>query len=282
MKLGSFTIGICDWSLRPSSTHELVTLLQEIGLSHVQLNLAPLLKIPDAAARAEVLKPLTDAGIGVTAGMICFEGENYASIAAIRRTGGFVPNDTWPARRQKAIDAAHFAADIGVGRVSTHVGFVPPSADSMYSQIVGRISDVATEFRKVGVDLLMESGQERATDLLQFINDLNCPNVGVNFDPANMILYGAGDPIEAIAMLGRHIRHVHVKDAIGSAQPTLEWGKEVPVGDGDVDLHAFLRSLVDVGYTGPLVIEREAGNNRVADISGAIDRLEAHLGERTE
>jgi len=282
MKLGSFTIGICDWSLRPSSTHELVTLLQQIGLSHVQMNLGPLLKVPEPAARAEVLKPLTDAGIGVTAGMISFEGENYASIASIRRTGGFVPNDTWPARRQRAIDAAHLAADIGVGRVSTHVGFVPPSADATYRQVVDRIGEVATEYRKFGIDLLMESGQERATDLLQFINDLNCPNVGVNFDPANMILYGAGDPIEAIEILGRHIRHVHVKDATSSPQPTLEWGKEVPVGDGDVDLHAFLRSLVDVGYAGPLVIEREAGNDRVRDIRAAIDRLEAHLGVGTE
>lgn len=279
MKLGSYTIGVCDWSLRPSSAHELVTMLDQLQLGHVQLKLATLLDVPDAAARAEMLRPLTDAGIEVTAGMIGFEGENYASIASIRRTGGFVPDETWPVRRGRAIDAARLAADIGVGKITMHAGFIPPSADGKYPAMVERLGELAAEYKRLGIELLMETGQERSNDLLQFINDLNATNVGVNFDVANLLLYGAGDPLEAIRTLGRHIRHVHIKDARISVQPGVEWGKEVAVGEGDVEIHSVLRALTDVGYTGPLIIERETGKDRVEDVQAAIDTLAAHLGE---
>ena len=88
-----------------------------------------------------------------------------------------------------------------------------------------------------------------------------------------MILYGAGDPIEAIHTLGRHIQHVHVKDATLSSRPGEEWGEEVPFGTGQVPPRAFLDSLKDVGYTGPLAIEREAGADRMADVRTAIETL---------
>ena len=80
----------------------------------------------------------------------------------------------------------------------------------------------------------METGQETASELLQFLNDLPVRNVGVNFDPANMILYGSGDPIEAIETLDRHIRHVHIKDAVASENPGMDWGRTTPVGAGEV------------------------------------------------
>jgi len=95
----------------------------------------------------------------------------------------------------------------------------------------------------------------------------------VNFDPANMILYGAGEPVEAIHVLGRHIRHVHVKDAIASDQPSVTWGKEVAFGTGEVPVDAFLEALKSVGYRGPLVIEREAGHERFEDIQFAVETI---------
>jgi sugar phosphate isomerase/epimerase len=97
--------------------------------------------------------------------------------------------------------------------------------------------------------------------------------VKVNFDPANMILYGAGEPIEAIGILGRHIGHVHVKDATSSNNPGTVWGTEVPFGTGQVPPREFLRALEDVGFTGPLAIEREAGETRIKDIAFAIETL---------
>src|SRR5262249_59883502 len=112
----------------------------------------------------------------------------------------------------------------GGGGVPTHLGAVPPSNDPTYGKILSRVAEVADALAKLGVSLLAETGQETASELLQFLNDLRRRNVEVNFDPANMILYGAGDPIDAIRVLGRHIRHVHVKDATLSDQPRMKWG----------------------------------------------------------
>lgn len=272
MRIGPHTIGICSWSLRCKDYAEMAGLLRTLELSHVQLHLSPLVAL-SPSERAERVKLLTDAGVIFTAGMVSFPGENYSTISHIRSTGGFVPDAEWPSRREHAIAGARIASELGIKQLSTHVGFVPASSASNYRPIVDRIADVAKEFAKLGVSLTMETGQERARELLQFLNDLNQPNVGINFDPANMILYGAGDPIEAIQTLDGHIRHVHVKDAISSAQPGTAWGSEVPFGKGQVDPEAFLTALAGIAYTGPLVIEREAGNNRTADVQFAIDSL---------
>jgi sugar phosphate isomerase/epimerase len=154
-----------------------------------------------------------------------------------------------------------------------HAGFIPTSSDPFYKTIVDRVREIATGLSQDNIDLLLETGQESASELLQFLNDLNCRNVGCNFDPANMILYGSGDPIEAISILGRHIKHVHAKDAVASNQPRMQFGKEVPLGHGQVGIQQFLDALDDVGYTGPLCIEREAGNDRLGDIRLAIEVL---------
>ena len=100
----------------------------------------------------------------------------------------------------------------------------------------------------------------------------------VNFDPANMILYGAGDPIEAVQTLGRHVRHVHIKDGTASAKPGREWGEEVPFGTGEVGPERFLGALQRIGYRGPLVIEREAGDQRAADVKTAVETLRRVAG----
>ncbi|RMH16269.1 MAG: sugar phosphate isomerase/epimerase, partial [Gammaproteobacteria bacterium] len=111
--------------------------------------------------------------------------------------------------------------------------------------------------------------QETADDLLRFLEAVNKPNLGVNFDPANMILYGKGDPVDAVRKLVGFIRQVHIKDAVSSAVPG-EWGTEVPAGEGEVDWPAFLSVLQDAGYAGHFVIEREAGEDRVGDILKAV------------
>jgi sugar phosphate isomerase/epimerase len=278
MNLGGHDIGVCDWSLKPTNTAELVDMLKQLQLTHVQLSLMTLLN-QSPEDRATSLKRLEDADITIVSGMLGFADENYSSIASIRKTGGFVSPQLWPARRDRALAIADLAHEIGIQIITAHAGFIPPSGDPAYPQVVENLAGLANEYDKREIDLDLETGQEHAGELLQFLNDLNCPNVGVNFDPANMILYGAGDPCEAVAKLGRHVRHVHIKDANPSTQPGIEWGQEVPWGQGKVDVHKFLRTLRDIGYAGPLVIEREAGPNRVADVAKAIDTLKAHLGE---
>jgi sugar phosphate isomerase/epimerase len=277
MKLAQHDIGVCSWSLRPRDLSDLIESLGKLRLHHVQLALAGLITLPEDEARAQIDR-LRNAHIALTATMISFEGEDYSTIASIKRSGGYVPDDLWPARRDATLAAARLAKSAGVSLLSTHVGFVPPPSDPTYSVVLQRIAEVCKRLAEMGVELLMETGQESASELLQFIHDLNQRNIGVNFDPANMILYGAGDPIEAIHTLGKHIRHVHIKDARASHQPGVEWGSEVAFGQGQVPHDAFIRALHKIHYAGPLVIEREAGEQRLDDVAYAVTTLTKLLG----
>jgi sugar phosphate isomerase/epimerase len=272
MNIGGHDIGVCSWSLQPKDAAQLVSQVKGLGLSHVQLALEPLLFLDDKRKHFQ-LGQIRGAGLTLTAGMISFPGEDYSSIDAIRRTGGYVPDDKWELRRRMSEQAALLGSELGLKSVTTHVGFIPRKGEAGYDRMLGRVRDVARAFGGRGIELGMETGQEPAAELLEFLTDLDTPNVFVNFDPANMILYGAGDPIDAIRTLGRHIRHVHVKDGTASARPGEQWGEEVAFGTGQVGPQRFLTALDRIGYRGPLVIEREAGNQRAADVRTAIDSL---------
>jgi L-ribulose-5-phosphate 3-epimerase len=272
MNIGGHTIGVCSWSLHPKDTADLVTQVKQAGLSHVQLGLAGLSVLGDKKKLHE-LDHLKAAGISITGGMVGFQGEDYSTIANIRRTGGFVPDADWPARKSITEQAAALARDLGLPHISAHVGFVPPRGQGNYTVVRDRIREIADMFARHNLSLLMETGQEKAEELLEFLHDLQRDNVFINFDPANMILYGAGEPIPAIKTLGKFIRHVHVKDATPSTRPGEEWGAEVPFGTGQVAPDRFLQALRGVGYTGPLCIEREAGNQRLIDVQAAVEAL---------
>jgi sugar phosphate isomerase/epimerase len=274
MNIAGHDIGVCSWSLQPKNLAELAVQIRQLGLSHVQLGLAGLLEL-DETARQQELDQLRRAEIAIMATMMSFPGEDYATIASIRETGGFLADSSWNQRRELMVGAAHLTRQLGVKLVTVHVGFVPPSNHEKYAVILKRIRELANMLNDNGMGLTMETGQEPAHELLKFLNDLAVRNVHVNFDPANMILYGAGDPIEAIETLGRHIRHVHVKDAALSPQPGVKWGEEVPFGTGQVGARRFLNALHNVGFRGPLAIEREAGTARLADVGMAIQNLRA-------
>jgi sugar phosphate isomerase/epimerase len=124
----------------------------------------------------------------------------------------------------------------------------------------------------------METGQERAENLLEFIDAVERDNIRINFDPANMILYGVGDPLQAVDILKDKIVHCHMKDATWSKEPTRTWGEEVVLGTGQANIPKLIAKLRSHGYTGPLVIEREAGDQRIADIKTAISLLERTVG----
>jgi len=272
MQLHGHDIAICSWSLKPANTAELVAKVKELGLSHVQLALTGLVMLDDKRKHQE-LGHLRESGIGLTGGMLNFAGEDYSSIDSIRRTGGYVPDDTWPVRQKISEHGAKLARELGMKTVMTHIGFVPPASNPNYKAILERIRQIAATFAEHGLALLMETGQEPAAELLHFLNDLGTSNVHINFDPANMIMYGAGNPIEAVKLLSKHIRHVHIKDGTTAARPGVEWGKEVPFGSGEVNAPLFLQTLKQIGYTGPLAIEREAGNLRMDDVRTAIQTI---------
>ena len=140
--------------------------------------------------------------------------------------------------------------------------------DPAYAKMLPRLGEVADIFAAEKIDVSFETGQETAPSLAALLKKLNRPNICVNFDPANMILYDKGDPIEAMRTLGPWIRQVHVKDAVKTKIPGT-WGEEVPVGTGQVNWPAFFTTLRDIKFSGHYVIEREAGTQRVADIRAA-------------
>ncbi|MGH7178345.1 MAG: sugar phosphate isomerase/epimerase family protein [Tepidisphaeraceae bacterium] len=274
MQIRGHDIGVCSWSLRHGGVTELVAQVRQLGLDHVHVALSPLLGT-DEATRHDDVERLRASGLKLTAGMISFADEDYSTIAAARKTCGFVPDGTFEQRRDIARAAATLAGQLGLKLVTTHAGFLPSSSDPSYAQVLSRVCEVADLFTTAGLELLLETGQETASELLQFLNDLRCRGAGVNYDPGNMILYGAGDPTDAVRILGRHIRHVHIKDAILSDQPRMKWGTETPFGAGQVRPARLLGALRDAGYAGPLVIEREGGDDRVRDVRTAIATLQS-------
>lgn len=274
MNIAGHDIGVCSWSLRPVDMASLCAMVRQLGLQHMQLAVASLVAMDEPARKTE-LAVLRASGINLTSGMLNFAGEDYSSIAAIHDTGGYCPDRFWQERFDITVAAGRLAAEIGITSFTAHVGFIPPSSQPQYQVMLERIRQIAASLAENGVSLHMETGQEHAAELLQFLNDLAVKNVFVNFDPANMILYGAGDPIEAVRVLGRHIRHVHVKDAVMSQRPGIQWGEEVPFGTGQVKPEAFLSALAAAGYRGPLAIEREAGETRMEDVRFAIKTLQS-------
>ncbi|MCX6928487.1 MAG: sugar phosphate isomerase/epimerase, partial [Verrucomicrobia bacterium] len=163
---------------------------------------------------------------------------------------------------------------LGLKLLAFHAGFLPhDESDPNFGKMLGRLSEVADVFADAGVNLGLETGQETAPVLLEVLQKLNKKNVGVNFDPANMILYDKGNPIEALQVLGGWVRQVHIKDAVRTKVPGT-WGEEVPVGTGQVDWRAFMSTLNAHNSECDLVIEREAGQQRVADICSARQMLE--------
>jgi len=276
MEIGGHIIGVCSWSLQPKGMSDLIAKVKSLSLSHMQLDLTMLLDLEETV-RAETIAQLKQSGIQLTAGMVHFAGEDYSKISVIKQTGGYVPDAKWMERRDLTADAARVAKHLGLTKLSTHVGFIPASSDLGYAKIVEHVREIAQICGDQGVDLLMESGQEAAPELLQFLNDVPASNVFINFDPANMVLYGAGNPLEAISILNRHIAHVHIKDAKYSQNPGSAWGDEVPFGTGEVPPGEFIGALHEANYQGPLVIEREAGTDRIGDVRFAIEALRQAL-----
>lgn len=229
----------------------------ELGIPTIHLH-APHQKSRTADNAERFLARLRELGITITVVFGGFEGESYADIPTVQRTVGLVPPETRAERTQEMKEISDFARLLGVDAVALHVGFVPHDpSDSLYQDAVRVTQEVCDHCQQNDQRLHLETGQEEPDTLLRFIADVGRDNLFINFDPANMILYGTGEPIPALRKVGQYVRSVHCKDAKWAAHPGKEWGMEVPFGTGDVNAEAFLRTLYELGYDGPLTIERE-------------------------
>ena len=241
------------------------------------------LHTPHAGSRtpqraAEFNKRLADFGITITCVFAGFEGESYADIPTVKRTVGLMPRETRAARTTELKAIADFARELKVDVVGIHLGFVPhDKSDPDYREMLDITRGVCDHCKRNGQALHLETGQEPVDVLIEFLDDVDRDNLFVNFDPANMILYGAGEPIPALEKLGSRVHSIHCKDATWSDKPGETWGRETPLGEGDVDMGAFVKTLKKIGYDGPLTIEREIPEEparQKAEIGGAIELLE--------
>ena len=280
--IGALELGLCSWSLHQVEELPLRQAMTRLGLRVLHLALGPIAELPESE-QTRVIAAYKMSPLKISAGMIGFPGENYATLETIRATGGLVPDATAQERIGHVMACARIAHQMGLSMVSTHAGFIPSAADKpAFEKLLARIGQVTDAFAPLGLTLLFETGQETAEVLAAFLNALGRKNVGANFDPANMVLYGKGDPVAAVRMLGTRIRHVHAKDAKlhvpAPTNPAAWCGVEVPLGQGDAKLREVVAALKDVGYRGPLVIEREAGEDRAADVRTGIAFLQSAIG----
>ncbi len=230
---------------------------QELGVPTVHLH-APQRSTRTKKHADQFLARLKDFGIRISVVFCGYDGESYADIPTVSKTVGLVPPETRAERVKETKEISDFAKLLGVGAIGLHVGFVPHDVkDPLHAQVVAVTREICDHCKQNGQNLHLETGQEAADTLVDFLGEVDRDNLFVNFDPANMILYGSGEPIQALKKVGRFVRSVHCKDAKWAAKPGQEWGAEVPFGDGDVGAETFLRTLKDIGYTGPLTIERE-------------------------
>ena len=266
-------LGVCSWSLQPVSADDLLTKLAATGLTRTQIALDPI-RENAKGAWTDFAGLCARKGVTCVSGMISTVGEDYTTLESIKRTGGVVPDSTWPETWKNIQADAELAQRMGLKLVTFHAGFLPhEESDPSFAKLLGRLRQVADLFAGKKMTVGLETGQEEAGTLASFLKKLDRQNVGVNFDPANMILYDKGDPVSALRTLGPWVKQCHLKDATRTKTPGT-WGEEVRLGTGQVDWKGFFRALDAAGFKGDLCIEREAGTQRVADIRAAREYVE--------
>jgi len=194
-------------------------------------------------------------------------------------TIGLVPREIRDARIAHIKKASDLAKKCGIEAVQTHCGFIPENPnDPLYKESVGAIRDVAAYCKRNGQNLRYETGQETPITLVRTIQDVGLDNQGVNFDLANLILYGKANPVDAIELLGLYVQGIHAKDGLWPTNPR-ELGQEVPIGKGKVDFPRIIARLKEMNYRGAVTIEREiSGPQQMEDVRGAKAYLEKLIG----
>jgi len=273
MPLAPLEIGVMFWADAPP--RDKIRQIKAFGVSAGQLGLAGDTDISPAAAQAW-RDALAAEGFTLVTVFTAYTGESYADIPTVQRTVGFIPPATRAEREARTLAASDFAKTAGVPSLATHVGFVPHDRSNPdYIAVRDMVRRVCDRCAQNGQTFALETGQEPAATLMQFLADAGRPNLRINFDPANMILYGTGDPIEALEVVKSRVVSVHCKDGDWPPKDSPgALGVEQPLGKGAVGIPRFVAKLKEIGYTGVLTIEREVhGDQQRLDILSAIELL---------
>lgn len=227
--------------------------------------------------REEFKQAVKDTGFEITTVFCSYEGESYESMEAVRNTIGLVPPALRPGRIVETKKTADFAKELGAPRIAAHIGVIPADpTESNYPGLVKDMQEICDYCASLGLEFSLETGQETAVILRRFIGDVARPNLKVNYDPANMIAYGSGTPLEALEILGEYLVGFHCKDyKVPADRKPGEFGEESRLGEGDVNIEAVVTKLWEMGYRGPLTVEREIyGDQQWLDFAAAKELLE--------
>ncbi len=267
-------IGLVVWA--EATAAETLQRVTPFGLRMIQLGLPP--SIDCTAAVADWKQALASSPVVITSAVCSYAGEDYSDLATVHESVGFTTASYREERVARTKEIAAFASAFGIKAVSCHIGFIPEdSAESLYAELLDVTRTLCDAVAAYGQDFVLETGQESAEVLLRFIADSGRDNLKINFDPANMILYGSGDPLEALALVQKNVLSVHCKDGRSPVPGSGQLGKECALGDGEVDFPGFLALLEKINYRGALIIEREEPDQeqKARDIHTAIAKLQA-------
>jgi len=270
--LNPMEIGLLVWA--EATAEETQKQLTDFGLRVIQLGVPPSLDC--IAAVVDWKAALERSPIMITAAVCSYADEDYSDLATVHESVGFTAERYRAERIARTKEVSRFAQNLGVGAVSCHIGFIPAdSSQRLYIELVDVARALCDAAAANEQNFVLETGQESAKVLLDFLGHVNRPNLKINFDPANMILYGSGDPLEALALLQSHVLSVHCKDGRAPIHGSGMLGQECALGDGEVDFPGLLHLLKQIGYSGALMIEREETNRaqKILDIHLAIERL---------
>ena len=192
---------------------------------------------------------------------------------------GIVPIEYREMRCAELKHGSDYAKRLGVKQIATHFGYLyeNPTCED-YPRLIEAIRDVAEYCKANGQTLMFETGQETPVTLKRVIEDVGTGNLGINLDPANLILYGKGNPVDALDVFGEYVFDIHAKDG---CYPTngRDLGVETKVGEGKVNFPAFIARLKEIGYDGYITIEREiSGEQQIKDIKDTKIYLEELIG----
>jgi len=269
-------IGVTAWSLQiPEAEFEriLATIREKLGLSIVQIGAWGFIKL-DEAERARRIDAIRRHGITVPSTTVAFAGESYATHETSIRTVGFYDPEFVEERFQHTLDMAEMTSELGVHLLTTHIGHIPSSAENpRYRHMIDvtrRVCDMLGE-RDIALGAEV-GGLESAETLLAFIHKVERSNLKVNFDPANALRAAGADVVAELDILKDFVVGVHLKDAL-PLQPSGVWGEEVALGQGQIGVEHFVGKLKEIGFSGPLIIEREGGTDPLGDISRGAEIL---------
>lgn len=243
------------------------------GLSVCQLaSWEPELWTSEVAKR--ILEESKTAGVRISAFWAGWPGPRVWDLIDGPGTLGIVPKEYRQERMGALRLGGAFAKEIGVPAVITHLGFIPENPKNpVFEDVVGAVRELGEYFKGLGIGFWFETGQETPVTMLRLIKQVGLDNLGINLDPANLIMYGKGNPIDALGVFGRYVRNVHVKDGVYPSDP-MKLGKEMRVGEGQVCYPEFVRRLSEIGFPGDFIIEREvSGEEQRRDIEATIKYL---------